>query len=131
MKARHAIALASAAAALIGMAVQELHADAKPPVHLVGEVDVTNMAGYSKEYSPMVRASVKHAGGHVVAFGSAGGSQKMVTLEGVPAKRVFIQVWDNIDQMNARYNSKEYKEARAIGDEYATFRQFVVDGVSR
>lgn len=131
MKTRYAVALAFVAGAgFSGFAFNELHAQAKPQVYLVGEVEVTNMEGYSKEYSPKVRASVKAAGGRVVALGSAGEpKQNLISLEGAPAKRVFIQVWNDVDQMQAWYNGKQYKEARKIGDKYATFRHFVVTAV--
>lgn len=114
-----------------GLAVQELHAQAniKKPVYLVGEVDVKDHDGYTNEYSPKARATVLAAGGRILARGSTGGSNNLVTLEGTPAKRVFIQVWDSTEQMQAWYNSAEYKDARKIGDKYATFRQFVVDSV--
>lgn len=114
-----------------GMGIQELNAkDAvKRPVYLVGEVEVTDMDGYTKEYSPKVRATVKAAGGRVVALGSSE-KQDLITLEGSPAKRAFIQVWDSVDQMQSWFDSADYKEARKIGDKYAKFRHFVVFSVS-
>jgi len=111
------------------MGVQELNATdiVKKPVYLVGEVDVTDIDGYTKEYSPKVRATVKAAGGRVVALGSSE-KQDLIALDGAPAKRVFIQVWNDVDQMQSWFNSSDYKEARKIGDKYATFRHFVVFG---
>ena len=51
-------------------------------------------------------------------------------LEGAPPKtRVTIQVWDSLEKMKAAYESAEYKEARKIGDKYATFRAFAVEGL--
>ncbi len=129
MKARYATALAVAAFGLGAIAVQTLHAQPKPPVYLVGEVDVTNLEGYSKEYSPKVRASVQAAGGRVIALG--GGEKDLTTLEGTPAKRVFIQVWDSREQLQAWFNGADYKAAREVGDRYATFRHFVVNGVAQ
>jgi uncharacterized protein (DUF1330 family) len=38
-------------------------------------------------------------------------------------------VWDSLEQIQAWYNSPEYKEARKIGEKYAKFRSFAVDGV--
>ena len=35
-----------------GAAVEGLHAQAKPPVYFIGEVEVTNPEGYAKEYLP-------------------------------------------------------------------------------
>lgn len=120
-----------AGAAISGAAIQSLHSQSKPPVYLVGEVDVTNLEGYAKEYSPKVRASVKAAGGRVIALGGGSETKNLTTLEGTPAKRVFIQVWDSQEQLQAWWNSADYKAARSVGNKYATFRHFVVDGVQQ
>ena len=42
-----------------------------------------------------------------------------------------VQVWDGIEQMQAWRESAAYTEARKIGDKYATFRAFTVEGVTR
>ena len=49
--------------------------------------------------------------------------------EGDPPKRVAIQLWENIDAVQAWRNSADYQEARKIGDKYATFHGYVVEGV--
>jgi hypothetical protein len=48
-------------------AVSGLHAQAKPPIYLVTEIDVTNPEGYGKEYAPKAQANIKAAGGRFVA----------------------------------------------------------------
>jgi len=53
-----------ASAALGGFGVQELRAQAKPPVYFIGEIDVTNPDGYAKEYLPKAREIIKAHGGH-------------------------------------------------------------------
>jgi uncharacterized protein (DUF1330 family) len=114
-----------AGAALGAAAVQGLHAQAKPPVYLVSEIDVTNVDAYTKEYVPKVRATIKAAGGRLL-----GASQQVTPIEGDPPKsRVTINAWDSLEQLQAWRNSPEYKEARQIGDKYAKFRSFVVEGV--
>ncbi len=133
MKIQYVVALTLCiGVALGGWGAQELQAKAsiQKLVYLIGEVDVKDLEGYTKEYSPKVRSTVKTAGGRVIAFGSNGESNNVITLEGAPAKRVFIQVWESAEQMQAWYHSADYKAARKIGDKYATFRQFVVDGVA-
>jgi uncharacterized protein (DUF1330 family) len=126
MKTRYTVALSMiAGAALGGAAIQGLHAQAKPPVYLVSEIDVTNVDAYTKEYVPKVRATIKAAGGRLL-----GASQNVTPVEGEPPKsRVTINAWDSLEQMRAWRNSPEYKEARQIGDKYAKFRSFVVEGV--
>jgi heme-degrading monooxygenase HmoA len=44
---------------------------------------------------------------------------------------VTIQVWDSLEQAKAWRHSAEYKAARLIGDKYATYRAFAVEGVAR
>jgi hypothetical protein len=47
MKTRYAIALAMFAGAVLGAtAVQGLHAQAKPPVYSVAEIDIMDQAAY-------------------------------------------------------------------------------------
>ena len=52
-----------AGVAIGGAAIQGLHAQAKPPVYVVGENSVTNVDAYAKEFVPLARASIKNAGG--------------------------------------------------------------------
>ena len=47
--------------------VNGLHAQAKTPLYLVSEIDVTNPEAYGKEYAPKSQALIKAAGGRFVA----------------------------------------------------------------
>ena len=125
MKTQYTVALAMLAGIGIGAtAVQGLHAQAKAPVYTVTEIDVTNLDAYTKEYAPLAQELIKKSGGKLLAAG-----QKVTTLEGAPPKpRVAIQQWDSLDAAKAWRNSAEYKEARKIGDKYAKFRAFAVEG---
>jgi uncharacterized protein (DUF1330 family) len=128
MKANFKVAIALVAGAAIGgAAIQGLHAQAKPPVYTVSEIDVTNVTAYEKEFAPLAQASIRKSGGKSLA-----GSQKVTPLEGTPPKsRVTIQVWDSLEQAQAWRNSADYKAARMIGDKYATYRSFAVEGMAR
>ena len=66
MKQYVGLGLAMLAGSVIGAAaVSGLHAQAKPPVYLVSEIDVTNPEGYGAGVSPQrLRPTVKAAGGH-------------------------------------------------------------------
>jgi uncharacterized protein (DUF1330 family) len=78
MKIQYAVALAVAVGFGLGAAaIQGLHAQAKPPVYVVAEIDVTNAEAYTKEFVPAARASIKNAGGKLVAV-----SPKVTALEG-------------------------------------------------
>jgi uncharacterized protein (DUF1330 family) len=127
MKANFKVAIALVAGAVIGgAAIQGLHAQAKPPVYTVSEIDVTNVAAYEKEFAPIAQASIRKSGGKILA-----GSQKVTSLEGTPPKsRVTIQVWDSLEQAQAWRNSADYKAARMVGDKYATYRAFAVEGMA-
>jgi uncharacterized protein (DUF1330 family) len=132
MKTNYKVAIALVAGAAIGgAAIQVLHAQVKPPVYLVTEIDVTNPDAYGKEYAPLAQASIKAAGGHQVALGGGGGAgAKIVTaIEGAPPKRVSILLWDSLEKLRAWRNGADFTAARKIGDKYATFRSFAVDGL--
>ena len=63
-----------AGVAVGAVAIQGLHAQTKPPVYLVTEIDVTNPEAYGKEFAPKAQASIKAAGGRQIAIGGAGGA---------------------------------------------------------
>ena len=110
-------------AALGAITVQALHAQTKPSVYYVSEVDVTDLEGYLKEYAPKAAASSK--AGQTLAAG-----QEITQIEGAPPKRrVVIVKWDNLEQLQAWRNSEQYKEDRKIGDKYAKIRAFAVEGL--
>jgi uncharacterized protein (DUF1330 family) len=128
MKTRYTVALAIIAGFGLGaIAVESLHAQAKPPVYYIAEVDVTNPEAYKKEYVPRAVAITKAASGRIVVLGG-----KVTPLDGQPPKaRVVVQVWDSLEKIQAWRNSKEFKEVREIGKKYATFRAYAVEGVSQ
>jgi heme-degrading monooxygenase HmoA len=54
----------------------------------------------------------------------------VTAVEGDPPKRVVIQVWDSLEKMQAWRNGADYTAARKIGDKYAAFRSYAVDGLA-
>jgi uncharacterized protein (DUF1330 family) len=120
-----------AGVAVGAVAVQGLHAQGKPPVYLVTEIDVTNPEAYGKEFAPKAQASIKAAGGRQIAIGGAAGAgaKSITPLEGAaPPKRAVIQQWDSMEALMAWYHGADYKAAREIGDKYATFRRYALEG---
>jgi uncharacterized protein (DUF1330 family) len=114
-----------------GFAIDRLHAQAKPPIYLVTEIDVTNPEAYGKEFAPKAQASIKAAGGRQIAIGGAGGAgAKGVTgLAGAaPPKRAVLMQWDSMDALMAWYKSADYQAALKIGEKYATFRRYAIEG---
>jgi uncharacterized protein (DUF1330 family) len=126
VKTNYKVAIALVAGAAIGgAAIQGLHAQAKPQAYIVSEITVTNVDAYTKEYVPLARAAIKKTGGKLVAA-----SQNTTSLEGAPQKsRVTINVYESLEKAQASRNDADYKAARIIGDKYATFRAYVVEGL--
>jgi uncharacterized protein (DUF1330 family) len=114
-----------AGVAIGATAIQGLHAQAKPPVYVVSEISVTNVDAYTKEFVPLARESIKKSGGKAVAA-----SQNVTSLEGTPQKsRVTINAFDSLEKAQAWRTGADYTAARKIGDKYATFRAYVVEGL--
>ena len=131
MKQYIGLGLAMLAGTAIGAAaVTGLHAQAKPPVYLVTEIDVTNPEAYGTEFAPKAQATIKADGGRfVVIGGTAGVGAKPITeMAGTPPKRLTIQAWDSMDALNAWYKGADYQAALKIGEKYATFRRFAIEG---
>jgi len=126
MKTRYTVALSMLAGVALGAAaIGGLHAQAKPKIYYVSEIDVTNIDAYTKEYAPKAQALIRKHGGQVLAAG-----QKVTSLEGdAPKPRVAVLVWDSMDQVQAYRNDAEFKENRKIGDKYAKFRTFTVEAM--
>ena len=127
MKTRYAVALGMVVGLGLGaVAVQGLHAQTKPPVYYISEVDMTNPDAYAKEYLPLVQATIKAAGGRYVASGKA------TPIEGDPPKsRIAVVAWDSMETLMAWRNSDAFKEARKTGMKYASFRAFAIAGTPR
>jgi uncharacterized protein (DUF1330 family) len=125
MKSRYTVALAMFAGFGLGaIAVQGLHAQAKPPVYSVAEIDIADQAAYST-YVPKAQAAIKAAGGKVIAAGG-----KVTPVEGEPPKaRVVIQQWDSLEKFQAYRASAAFKDLLPIHEKVAKFRSFVVEGV--
>lgn len=125
MRTHYTVALALLAGFGLGaITIQGIHAQGKPPVYTVTEIDVTNVDAYMKEYTPVVQPIIKKAGGKLLAA-----SLKVTALEGTAPKRVAINVWGSLEAAQALYNSAEYKAAQQIGSKYAKFRRYAVEGL--
>ena len=70
MKSRTKLLLALVAAfGLGGGGVEVLHAQAKPAIYAVTEINVKNMDAYMKDYAPKAQALIKKSGGTLVGEG--------------------------------------------------------------
>lgn len=126
MKTRFVVLVSVMAGIATGAAaVQALHAQARPPAFVVGEIDVKNADLLDKEYVPGASKAVRDGGGKYLAVGG-----KSVSFYGEPPKRIAIMAFDSLEKAEAAFNSAAYKQAKAVGDKYATFRIYAVEGVT-
>jgi uncharacterized protein (DUF1330 family) len=127
MKSRYTVLMATIAGFALGaIAVQALHAQGKAMAYGIAEVTVTNQDAYGKEFLPVVRKTIADAGGKFLAAGG-----KIETLQGTPpAPRVVIIQWPSLDAADAWWNAAATKDAFKIGEKYASFRNFNVEGVT-
>ena len=126
MKMRYGLTFAALAGMAIGAAaVQSLHAQAKPPVYQITQIDVMDEAAYLKDYAPKARAAIKAAGG---TFLVAGG--KVTPIEGeVPKSRIVLISWESVDKAQAYRDSAAFKELLALREKLAKFRSFAFEGL--
>ena len=107
------------------IAVDQLHAQARPAAYVISEIDVTNADGYTKEYVPLATKALAESGQKRLASGG-----KTVALAGAPPEsRIVLSVFENLEKAQAAYSSPAYVEARKIGDQYGKLRIFAVEGL--
>jgi uncharacterized protein (DUF1330 family) len=126
MRTPFVVALSLTAGALLGAtAVHGVQAQARPKAYVVGEIDVTDPEGYAREFGPLARKALAEGPGYrALALGG-----KTTVIAGPPPKqRVIINVFDSVDDAVKAYSSPAFLKAKKIGDKYATFRTFVVEG---
>jgi uncharacterized protein (DUF1330 family) len=118
------ITFALLAGVVIGAIGHSVQAQSKPPVYMIGNIEVTNEDAYSKEYLPLARKSILEHGGVYVAAG------KGIALDGEkPKGRVVILRWESMEKLMAWFNSPDYQAAHKIGEKYAKYNRMAVDGV--
>jgi len=97
-------------------AVQSLHAQAKPSVYQVTEIEILDQQAYTK-------AAIKAAGGKFLAAGSA------AAIDGEPPKsRIVIQQWDSVEKIKAYRDSTAFKDLPPLRNKLAKFRTYAVEG---
>jgi uncharacterized protein (DUF1330 family) len=107
------------------VAVQGLHAQAKPPAYVIAEIDVMNPGPYDQEYVPPAAKAVTDGGGRYLVRGG-----ETAALYGDPPKpRIAVMVFESMEKAQAAFNSPAYKEAKKAGDKYAKFRVYAVEGL--
>lgn len=125
MSMRTMVFVAALAGVAVGAAgVQLLHAQAKPPAYVVGEIDIANLEAFEKAYVANASEAIRDGGGKYLVVGG-----RSVALYGEPPKRIAIMAFESLDKAEAAFASPTYKAAKREGDKYAKFRIYAVEGV--
>ena len=127
MQAKYTVALALAAGFALGAgAIHGLHAAAAPPAYVIGEMR-SRTRRVKKDFLPAAQKAIDDNGGKYIA----GGFNKTFSITGQPpANRVVILQFENMDKVKAwRDVARDAQEK--IGNKYATFRTFAVEGVAQ
>jgi hypothetical protein len=73
MKSWCTLTLATLAGYALGaLVLQAVHAQTRPLIYYVVEVETTDADAYAKEFAPKAQAIIKAAGGRFVAIGGSG-----------------------------------------------------------
>ena len=125
MKTHFIVTVSVLAGVAVGaVAVQALHAQPKAPAYAIGEIDITNEA-IDKEYVPPAAKAVVDGGGKYIVRGG-----KSVSLYDEPPKRIAIMAFESLEKAQAAFDSPTYKAAKQVGDKYAKFRIYLVEGMT-
>ena len=124
MKSKYTVALAVALGFGIGaIAVQALHAQAKPKAYVITEIEVLDQTAQNA-YLPKVGEVIKSTGGAYLARG-----EKITALEGNAPKRATIVVYDSVEQAQASRNSEGWKALAADRAKAIKARSFLIEGL--
>ena len=128
MQTRYLMAFSVLGGIAIGaFSIQAIHAQATPPAYVVAEIDVKNPGPYDKEYVPGAAKAITDGGGTYVVRGG-----QTVGLFGEPPKpRIAIMIFDSVEKAKAAFDSPAYKAAKKVGDKYANFRVYIVEGLPK
>lgn len=114
-----------AGVALGSAAMHGLHAQPKPKAYTVTEIQTLDATALGP-LVPAIVAAQKAAGGR--PFRTGGG--KIVAIVGAapPSGGVAISEWDSLEQAQAFWNSKAWKDLTVQGEKaFKTIRQYVVE----
>ena len=128
MKINYRTSLTLLAGFVLGAAaIQGLHAQAKPPAYVVVEIDVSNQDAFLKEYAPIAGNAIAAGGGKYLARGG-----KNVAIDGEPPKaRTVVIAFESLEKAQATFASAAYRDGRKIGDKYAKFRIWAMEGLAQ
>jgi uncharacterized protein (DUF1330 family) len=127
MQTRYAISIAVVIGVGLSVAsVSAIHAQTKAPspAYVIAEIEVSNQEGYVKEYLPPSSKALLDNGARYLARGS-----KTVSIKGEPPKRIVVFSFENLEKAQAAFASPAFVDAAKIGEQYAKFRIYAVEGM--
>jgi uncharacterized protein (DUF1330 family) len=88
---------------------------------------VTNQDAFIKEYAPIAGKAITANGGKYLARGG-----KNVAIDGEPPKpRTVVVSFESLEKAQAAFASADYRDGRKIGDKYAKFRIWAMEGIAQ
>jgi uncharacterized protein (DUF1330 family) len=118
------VGLAMLAGAVLGaMATHGLHAQSSPPAFSVGELEVTDAAGYAPIAEVMAAANKKSGAKIVVRAG------RVEVVEGAVPQRVVISQWRSMDDAKRFYSSAVIRKAIEDRKKFTKARLYIVEGL--
>lgn len=102
-----------------------VRAEQKISAYAVVELDVREPEKFAKEFFPLAAKIFADAGATFVVKPSP-----PTAIDDTAPKRVAIIRFDSVEKAKATFASDAYRDARKIGDKYATFRIFVLEGTA-
>ena len=126
MNPKYKIALGVVVGAALGSAAMHgLHAQAKPKAYTVTEIQTLDPAAFGALVPPVVAAQ-RAAGGR--PFRTGGGKVVAIVGASPPSGGVAISEWDSLEQAQAFWNSKAWKDLTVQGEKaFKIIRQYVVE----
>jgi uncharacterized protein (DUF1330 family) len=111
-----------------GGAIQLLHAQSKPPAFVVTEIAVKDEEGYAQNFLKAAQKDIADHGGKYLA----GGYKKTISLAGSePPNRVVILQFADMDQVKEWRDQGAMDLENSVGNKYASFRIYAVEGVTK
>ena len=126
MKSKSKTALALLAGIGLGaLAVQALHAHAKPPAFLIFDAEIKDRTAYQPFQQTAVKEVQAHGGKFIVA-----GARPEV-LSGHPSPNIIaISRWENKEDIVRWFNSDAMKPVREAQAKYTVTRLSIVEGTA-
>ena len=105
-----------------GAVVDELHAQTKPPVYAINEIELSDPATYAKYQAINIPLVHKLGGRYLVRGGT------VTPAEGAPPQRVVVIAFDSLEKMYEWKGSPEYAQAKVFRDQSSKHRSYYVSG---